>query len=123
MARIFLVIAAMLGFLGVAGGAFGAHALRDILDAERLTVYETAIRYQMYHAFALAFAGWALREYQSPRFKHAGWLFIAGVALFSGSLYIMALTGLRWLGAVTPVGGLALLAGWFSLIVGLWKLR
>ena len=123
MARIFFVIAAVLGFLGVAGGAFGAHALRDVLDPESLGAYETGIRYQVYHAFALAFAGWALKEYQGSRFKHAGWFIIAGVALFSGSLYIMSITGVRWLGVITPVGGLALLAGWFSLIVGLLKLK
>lgn len=123
MERKFFVTAAVLGFLGVAGGAFGAHMLRGVLDSELLTVYETGIRYQMYHAFALAFAGWAWEQYRSPRFMQAGWFFITGVALFSGSLYIMAFTGLRWLGAVTPVGGVAFLAGWFSLIVGFWKLK
>jgi len=121
MARPIFLAAALLGFLGVAGGAFGAHALRDMLDVELLSVYETGIRYQMYHAFALALAGWALQKYQSPHFKQAGWFFVTGVALFSGSLYIMVFTGLRWLGAVTPIGGLAFLAGWFSLIVGFWK--
>jgi len=123
MSRLFLVASAVLGLLGVAGGAFGAHALRDILDAERLSIYETAIRYQLYHSFALAFAGWALRENQIQYFRHAGLLFLGGVALFSGSLYIVTFTGLRWLGAVAPLGGLAFLAGWFSLIFGYWKLK
>ncbi len=123
MASKFFVIAGILGFLGVAGGAFGAHTLRDVLDSARLAAYETAIRYQMYHVFALVLAGWALKEYQDPRFRTAGLLFVAGVALFSGSLYILSLTGLTWVGVITPVGGLAMLAGWVSLIVGFWKIK
>ncbi len=123
MSRTFFVTAAVLGFLGIAGGAFGAHALRGILDSDLLAVYETGIRYQMYHAFALVFTGWALQKYECRQFKLAGWFFIAGVALFSGSLYIMSFTGLRWFGAITPLGGLAFLAGWLSLIIGFWKLK
>ena len=123
MSRTFFVTAAVLGFLGVAGGAFGAHALRGILDTDVQTVYETGIRYQMYHVFALMLAGWALQKHEASQFRLAGWFFVAGVALFSGSLYIMSFTGLRWLGAITPLGGLAFLAGWLSLIIGFWKLK
>lgn len=121
MTRVFFLIAAALGFLGVAGGAFGAHTLKGTLDPEHLAVFEIGIRYQMYHVFALGLAGWALQKYQSVLFERAGWFFVAGVALFSGSLYIMALTGLRWLGAITPVGGMAFLVGWLSLFLGFWK--
>ncbi|HLE33637.1 MAG TPA: DUF423 domain-containing protein [Bacteroidota bacterium] len=123
MARLFFLVAAALGFLGVAGGAFGAHALKGKLDAELLGTFEVGIRYQMYHAFALALAGWAMQKYPIADFKRAGLSFMVGVALFSGSLYIMTLTGLRWLGAITPVGGLAFLVGWLFLFVGFWKQR
>jgi uncharacterized membrane protein YgdD (TMEM256/DUF423 family) len=94
-----------------------------MLDADLLAVFETGIRYQMYHAFALAVAAWALQKYEGRGFELAGWFFVAGVALFSGSLYIMSFTGLRWFGAVTPLGGLAFLAGWLSLIIGFWKAK
>lgn len=123
MSKVFFVIASVFGFLGIAGGAFGAHELRPSLDPEMLSVFETGIRYQMYHAFALAVAGWATGKYEERHFQMAGWLFVAGVALFSGSLYILAISGIRWWGAVTPVGGVAFLAGWFYLGWGFWRLR
>src|SRR5574342_497981 len=112
MSRLFFAIASLLGFLAVAGGAFGAHALKERVTPELLSVFETALRYQMYHVFALALAGWASGKFEGRHFLIAGWLFITGVALFCGSLYILVLTEVRWWGAVTPVGGVAFLAGW-----------
>jgi uncharacterized membrane protein YgdD (TMEM256/DUF423 family) len=112
------VCAGVAGFLGVAFGAFGAHALRAKLGADLLAAYETGVRYQMYHAFALAACAWGWARWQRKAFVAAGWCFVAGIALFCGSLYLLALTNERWLGAVTPFGGLAFLAGWVCLVVG-----
>lgn len=110
--------AAAAGFTGVGLGAFAAHGLRSRLTPEMLAVFETAVRYQMYHAFALAAAAWGWARWQRREFALAGYLFIAGIVLFSGSLYGLASSGPRWLGPVTPVGGLAFLAGWLALGVG-----
>ena len=107
--------AALAGFFGVALGAFAAHALKSTLSPDMLAAFETGVRYQMYHAFALFAAAWGFARGQARAFALAGWLFVAGIVLFSGSLYLMALTGTRWLGAVTPLGGLAFLAGWLCL--------
>ncbi|MGB2868754.1 MAG: DUF423 domain-containing protein [Bacteroidota bacterium] len=117
----FLILGSISAFLAVALGAFGAHALKSTLSPEMLTVFETGVRYQMYHSFALFVVGWALEKYPQPLFSIAGWLFVAGILLFSGSLYSLALSGIRWLGAITPFGGLSFLAGWFVLGVGFWK--
>jgi uncharacterized membrane protein YgdD (TMEM256/DUF423 family) len=115
MGRIFLALGAISGFLAVAAGAFGAHALRDRLTAEYLTVFETAARYQMYHALALLAVALLLSLRPLGTLQWAGWLFVVGTTLFSGSLYALALTGTRWLGAITPLGGVAFLAGWICL--------
>lgn len=123
MPRLFFITGSLFALAGVAAGAFGAHTLRDILSPDRFEVFETAVRYQMYHAFALFVAGWATERYEIAQFVKAGWMFLTGVALFSGSLYILVATETRWLGAVTPVGGMAFLAGWFFLAWGFWKLR
>ena len=123
MSKLFLVLGSVLSLIGVAAGAFGAHGLRESLGAESLHTFEIAVRYQMYHSFALLVAGWALDKYERRQFVKAGWLFLSGVALFSGSLYILVLAGVKWLGAVTPFGGLAFLTGWFFLAKGFWKLR
>lgn len=123
MPRLFFIAGSLIALAGVAAGAFGAHTLRDILTPDRLEVFETAVRYQMYHAFALFVAGWATEKFEMAQFIKAGWMFLAGVALFSGSLYILVATEIRWMGAVTPVGGMAFLAGWFFLAWGFWKLR
>jgi uncharacterized membrane protein YgdD (TMEM256/DUF423 family) len=101
----------------VAAGAFGAHALRDRLPPADLAIFETAARYQMYHALALLAVGW-LVERGHPRAHLAGMLFVAGVVLFSGSLYILTLCGIRWMGAVTPFGGAAFILGWVALALG-----
>ena len=116
MDRTFLLLASILGFLGVALGAFGAHGLRSRLGPDMLAVFETAVRYQMYHVFALLIVAAAIGHLGSARLLvTAGWLFFAGIVLFSGSLYALALTRTGILGAITPLGGLLFLAGWASL--------
>ena len=107
--------AALAGFLGVALGAFAAHGLKNTIPPPMLATFETGVRYQMYHAFALFAAAWGLARWQGRAFVLAAWLFVAGIVVFSGSLYLLALTGARWLGVVTPLGGLAFLAGWLCL--------
>ena len=118
MDRTFLLIGAVLGFLGVTLGAFGAHALRSRLSPEMLAVFETGVRYQMYHTFAVLIVAAAIgRIGDASLLVLAGWFFFAGILLFSGSLYALALTGVGVLGAVTPVGGLLFLIGWACLVV------
>jgi len=102
----------------VALGAFAAHGLKASLAPDLLAAFETGVRYQMYHVFALVAAAWGWARWQTRAFVLAGWLFIAGMVVFSGSLYLLALTGTRWLGAITPLGGLAFLAGWLCLTGG-----
>lgn len=102
-------------FIAVAAGAFGAHALRARLAPDLLAVFETGSRYQMYHALALLVVALAAARWPLSTVRAAGWLFIAGTLLFSGSLYALALTGMRSLGVITPVGGLCFLAGWLAL--------
>lgn len=115
MHRTFWTLGCVFGFLAVAAGAFGAHALRARLGAEMLAVWETAARYQMYHALALLAVAMAAGRWPGGAWSPAGWLFTAGIAVFSGSLYLLAFTGTRWLGAITPLGGLCFLAGWIAL--------
>ena len=116
MDRTFLLIGAVLGFFGVVFGAFGAHALRSRLSPEMLVVFETAVRYQMYHTFAVLIVAAAIgRIGDASLLVLAGWFFFAGILLFSGSLYALALTNIGMLGALTPVGGLLFLIGWACL--------
>lgn len=118
MGKVFLLLAAVNGFLAVALGAFGAHGLGARLSAELMATYQTAVQYHFYHALALL--GVALLSLQFPAAalpRASGYLFLAGIVLFSGSLYVLALTGARWLGAITPLGGLGFLAGWLCLCV------
>ena len=121
MDRIFFIAGALSAFVAVAAGAFGAHGLKGRLDADMLTVFETGARYQMYHAFALVAAAWAAERWASAAVTASGWLFIVGTLLFSGSLYALSLSGVRWLGAITPLGGVAFLAGWLSLAWAAWR--
>jgi len=121
MDRAFTVCGALSAFVAVAAGAFGAHALKARLGTELLAAFETAARYQMYHALGLIAVAWAMSRWAAPQLRAAGWLFLAGTILFSGSLYLLALTGARALGAVTPLGGLCFLAGWLMLAVGVWR--
>ena len=116
MQKNFLLLAAILGFLGVAFGAFGAHGLRDRLSPEMMSVFEIGVRYQMYHVFALIAVATAMRQFGRARLLHiAGWSFVAGILIFSGSLYALALTGTGMFGAITPIGGVGLLLGWACL--------
>ena len=117
MERLFFSLGAGSAMIAVAAGAFGAHALRARLSSEMLAVFETAARYQMYHALGLLAVAWAVPRSPGPWAVRAGWLFVAGTVLFSGSLYTLALSGIRWLGAVTPLGGVAFLAGWACLVL------
>jgi uncharacterized membrane protein YgdD (TMEM256/DUF423 family) len=112
MDRWFFAVGSALAGLAVVAGAFAAHGLRGRLSPEMLGAFETGARYQMYHALALLAVAWAVRRWQHRAVPIAGWLFVAGVVLFSGSLYVMAGTGVRALGAITPLGGLAFIAGW-----------
>lgn len=118
MDRTFALSGAISAFLAVAAGAFGAHALRARLAPDMLAVFETGARYQMYHALALFAVAWASNHWAGSPVRVAGWLFIGGTVLFSGSLYLLSLTGTRWLGAITPFGGLLFLCGWASLAIG-----
>lgn len=117
MDKTFFVIGAVLAGLGVALGAFGAHGLKGTLSPDMLANFETGVRYQMYHALALLAVAWAVSQWQKPLLVTGGWLMVVGVVIFSGSLYVLSLTGLRWLGAITPIGGVALIAGWGCLVV------
>jgi uncharacterized membrane protein YgdD (TMEM256/DUF423 family) len=124
MDRLFITLGALSGFLAVAAGAFGAHALRDRLTTAMLDVFQTGVTYQMYHALALVGVGILLARFStdgSAWLTAAGWLFVGGSVLFSGSLYALSLTGTTWLGAITPLGGLAFLAGWLAVAIGIWR--
>jgi uncharacterized membrane protein YgdD (TMEM256/DUF423 family) len=119
--RLLLLVAAVLGFSGVALGAFGAHALRQRLTPDLLTVYSTGVLYHLVHTLAALAVAVLAGQRASTSLTAAGWLFVAGVVVFSGSLYALALTGVRSLGAVTPLGGLLFLAGWATLAVFAWR--
>jgi uncharacterized membrane protein YgdD (TMEM256/DUF423 family) len=121
MDRTFLGLGSALALLAVALGAFGAHGLRGRIAPEMLEVFETGVRYHMYHALALLAVAWACGRWPAAAPTTAGWLFVIGIAVFSGSLYLLALTGLRWLGAITPLGGLAFLLGWAALAWRAWS--
>ena len=121
MERHFLGIGALSACVAVAAGAFGAHGLRDIVSAERLVVWETAARYQMYHALGLLIVAYLAAQKSAGPARVGGWLFVAGTILFSGSLYTLTLTGITILGAITPLGGLAFMAGWLVLAWGVWR--
>ncbi len=114
----FFRLGAASALIAVAAGAFGAHALRARLDPGMLAAFETGARYQMYHALALMAVAWASERWPGRLTGMAGWCFVAGTVLFSGSLYAMALTGHRALGAITPLGGVAYLSGWLCLALG-----
>jgi uncharacterized membrane protein YgdD (TMEM256/DUF423 family) len=123
MAKLTLLLAAFSGMLSVAIGAFGAHALRARLDDYALRVFETGVQYQFYHALGLfGVALLLLRFPGNTLLQSSAWLFVLGSVLFSGSLYLLAISGVRWLGAVTPLGGLAFIAGWVCLGAAAWKL-
>lgn len=122
MAKTFLVIAAMGGLFAVAIGAFGAHGLKGRLTEDLLAIYQTGVQYHFYHTFALLVVGLLLLQFpQVGLLNWSGWLFVVGIVVFSGSLYVLSLTGVRWLGAITPLGGLAFIAGWLTMAIAVYQ--
>lgn len=121
MERHFLGIGALSACISVAAGAFGAHALSGVVTPERLLVWETAARYQMYHALALMIVAYLAAQKAAGLVRLSGWLFVAGSAIFSGSLYALVLSGITILGAITPIGGTAMVAGWLVLAWSVWR--
>lgn len=127
MSKTFFVIAAVFGALSVALGAFGAHALKKIVPAETVATFETGVRYQFYHTFALLFVGLLLERFQSQWLTWAGYAFIIGIILFSGSLYLLTVlkatstVGLKGVGIITPFGGLFFIAGWLLMLTAIIK--
>ncbi len=124
MERTFFLIGSLLGSISVALGAFGAHALRDRIEASLLANYQTGVSYMFYHTLALFIVVLALTRWPgSSQAVWAGWLFVIGIVIFSGSLFLMAFTGMRWLGAITPIGGVAFIAGWLLLAWTAWQAK
>lgn len=121
MDRLFVIAGAASAFIGVAAGAFGAHALKARLAPDQLAIFEVGVRYQLVHALALLAVAWACTRWPGLLANASGWSFTAGTVLFSGSLYLLALTGVRAFGAVTPVGGVLFLAGWLLLAAAAWR--
>jgi uncharacterized membrane protein YgdD (TMEM256/DUF423 family) len=123
MTQFFLAIAAVLGGISVGAGAFGSHALREQLSDRALAIFETGARYQMYHALALLAVGILINraEIVPPTLPIAGFAFMAGVLLFSGSLYVLSISGIKWLGAIAPFGGACLMLGWVCLAIAAFK--
>lgn len=122
MAKTFLAVAAVSGLLAVMIGAFGAHGLKGRLTEELLAVYQTGVQYHFYHTMALLVVGLLLLHYPlQSMLNWSGWFFVSGLLLFSGSLYVLALSGVKWLGAVTPVGGLCFLLGWLVLALAIYR--
>ena len=123
MVRLFLIFGTAFAFIGVAAGAFGAHSLKGRISTDMLSVFEVGVRYQMYHAFALIAAAFFQSKWPSPIVVIGGWLFTTGIILFSGSLYLLSIEGVKWLGAITPLGGLAFLVGWMLMILAALRVR
>lgn len=121
MDRLFVILGALSAGAAVGLGAFAAHALRGRLSADLLATFEVGARYHMYHALGLLGVGWAASRWPGSAVTSAGWLFVAGTLLFSGSLYLLSVTGQKWLGAITPVGGAAFIAGWLALAWAVWR--
>lgn len=121
MQRAFLILGAVFGFFGVALGAFGAHGLKKVLSPEMLLIFETGVRYHMYHTFAILIIALFVEKY--PALRYSGRLFGSGIIFFSGSLYILALTGIPIFGAITPFGGICFLAGWVVVGVTAFKIQ
>ncbi|NJD10387.1 MAG: DUF423 domain-containing protein [Gemmatimonadetes bacterium] len=121
MTRTFFALGALLAGLGVAAGAFGAHALQARIPADRLDTWEIAVRYQVYHGLALLALAWATDRWPAAGIQAGAWLLVAGTFIFAATLYTIALGGPRWLGAITPVGGLCLIAGWLLTAWRVWR--
>jgi uncharacterized membrane protein YgdD (TMEM256/DUF423 family) len=127
MGQFFLAIAAMFGGLSVGAGAFAAHALKEKLTERSLEIFETGARYQMYHALALVLVALLIKvsgeQFPQPALVAAGWAFIMGILIFSGSLYVLSFTGIKVLGAITPLGGAAFIAGWGALAIAAFNFK
>ena len=124
MERTFFILGSLLGALSVGLGAFGAHALRDRVEASLLANYQTGVTYMFFHALALFAVVLALGKWPASNLPvWSGWLFVVGIVFFSGSLFLMAFTGMRWLGAITPIGGVAFIAGWLLLAWTAWQAK
>lgn len=123
MAKCFLTLSGVFGFLSVALGAFAAHALKDRLDAYHLSVFKTGVEYQFFHTFAIALVGFLLFRGESSLLRSSGYAFTVGILIFSGSLYLLAFSGQRWLGAITPIGGLSFLIGWALLALACYRMN
>ena len=122
-ARLLLLLGALAAMLAVMLGAFGAHALRGRLPDDMLAIYQTGVQYHVWHALGLLAIGLTLLHAPgSVAVRAAGWLMLAGIVVFSGSLYVLATTGARWLGAITPLGGLAFIAAWIAYVWGVWRI-
>lgn len=121
--RSLLFSGAVMSLVGVAAGAFGAHGLRPILSEQMMAVFETGVRYHLVHGLAILIAGLCAHSFGHPAFVRAGWSFLVGILIFSGSLYVLALSGIRTLGILTPFGGLAFLIGWGTLSWGFWSAK
>ena len=123
MERLFFAIGAFSACIAVIAGAFGSHALKQRLSPDMLAVFEVGVRYQMYHALALMGAGFACAKWPGRLVSAGGWLFVAGTLFFSGSIYQLSLTGTKWIGIITPIGGGILMLGWLCLAVGALRSR
>jgi len=122
MAKLFLIIGSILGGTGVMIGAFGAHALKNLLEKSgRIETFETAVKYQFYHALALILLGILISKNQNTFFQYSGYSFLFGIVIFSGSLYILCLSGITKFGMITPIGGVLMIAGWTFLLLGVLK--
>lgn len=122
MEKQFSILACLLAGLAVALGAFGAHMLEGRIETALIDVYDTGVRYHFYHSLALFASGYAVRRWPNTVFPIiSGWLFVTGILVFSGSLYLLALLDLRWLGAVTPLGGIAFISGWICMAVSIYR--
>lgn len=122
MNKFFILAGAVSGLLGVSLGAFGAHALKDFLAAsQRADTFETAVKYMFYHGLALILTGILQKEFPVPAITNAGWAFLVGILIFSGSLFLLCATGIKVLGAITPIGGVAMIVGWALLFWGVYK--
>ncbi|MBF6617075.1 DUF423 domain-containing protein [Pollutimonas thiosulfatoxidans] len=119
--RLLVIFAALTLMVGVGTGAFGAHALKRILSPDMLAIWQTAVQYQMVHGLGMLLIALLATRYGSPLLHYAGMLMFAGVVVFSGSLYLLAFTGIRWLGAITPFGGLAFIAAWAMVALAAWR--
>ena len=121
MTKIFIVVASLSACIAVGLGAFAAHALKEKLSPDLFSIWEVGVRYHMYHALGLIAVAWVVAQFPESNAAIAGWFFVGGTVIFSGSLYVLSLTGERWIGAITPLGGVCFLIGWVWLAWSVWR--